>query len=1067
MATNLRVLHAHFSLDKGGEAVIWGEEQRRWPGRARPMEGEHPFSQRDGELRTGLGKRLRSLSELLPASPHVEMTEELQQALGWQYLYLARTEQEAHDNERTLTLLLPSIGGTPLPSSLMAEALGIELPESAELRAWDVEGRAVGPETLIALRDGITAMKGERLPAPTLDYLAELARLSIALARSGALLPTSAGWELDEGVLARLSGRFQMPEALISQHAGIENLETQILSSFARQFALGALANASGSGALASRGAEPWVQWLEGVIEFGLWPRNLTSAATEQLVGEIEKARKSPKVPPLPEGQAQVIDMWTRALAPKPEQVRELAHLTLLLRAPEEGEEWPLTVSIGGATVEAEEAAVEGEDVGEVEDPAAQGEGTVAALEHLGTICPALSALGKHKKLPASLELTPSGVIDVVEAREQLAAHGFELSLPPELEVFSKAQARAVVETPQAESSGLFSADGICSYHYELAVEDKWLSAEEVSALAASKAPLVRVRGRWHRLEPRAVARAVKLISAGEREAGLFDALRLSQGLESTGEDEQEQDDEQASGGQDLTMADPRVSEELLALLDGSLTGSVAAPKTPRGFHGKLRDYQSFGLGWMQYMEQRGLGACLADDMGLGKTIECLSLLEDERAHVPRAKRGPTLLVVPFSAVANWEEEAERFCPQLSFHIHHGTDRHKKGGLAKALATSDVCMTSFDLLVRDLDELRNIPWHRMVLDEVQVIKNDYTKVAQAAFSIKAGRLLALSGTPVENRLTELWSVMHLLNPGLLGTRETFVSEFSTPIEKNNDEEAAARLRALVAPFILRRTKADPEIRKELPNKIERTRPCPLSADQAALYQATVEEMLRSIAEAEPKKRSALVLKAITSLKQICNHPLNFADDGGPLQGRSGKLAELERIAADARAVSEKTLCFTQYPSFARRLAPYLSEKHECGVEVFDGKLSAKARTALRNRFATDEDLGLLLVSYGAGGKAVNMIAANHVVLYDRWWNPAVEEQAADRAYRIGQDKDVYVHRLVSAGTLEERIEEMLRRKRALSELVISSLAADIVHLDNTDLRELFSLSTRALKESWS
>jgi SNF2 family DNA or RNA helicase len=308
--------------------------------------------------------------------------------------------------------------------------------------------------------------------------------------------------------------------------------------------------------------------------------------------------------------------------------------------------------------------------------------------------------------------------------------------------------------------------------------------------------------------------------------------------------------------------------------------------------------------------------------------------------------------------------------------------------------------------------------------------------------------------------------MHLLNPGLLGTRAAFGREFSLPIERDSDEEVAARLRALTAPFILRRTKRDPEIRKQLPAKIERTRPCPLSADQAALYQATVENMLKQIETADPLARRGLILKVITQLKQICNHPLNFAEDGGAIAGRSGKLAELERITADALACNEKTLCFTQYPSFAHRLAPYLRTRLGCGVEVFDGKLNDRARRALRHRFTDDVDLGLLLVSYGAGGTAVNLVAANHVVLYDRWWNPAVEDQAADRSYRIGQDKDVYVHRLLSAGTLEERIEALLERKRALADLVISSLAAEITALDNTALREMLSLSTRALSESW-
>jgi len=365
MVTNLRVLHAHFSLERGGETVIWVEEQRRWPGRAKSTEGEHPFALRHAGMRAGLGKRLWELSQCPPPSPRVEMTEELQQALGWRHHYLVRTEGDASDNGRLLTLLLPSSNASPLPSPLLAQALDIELPSNAELCAWDVCGRAIGPQTLIALSDGVLRANGKRKPAPTLDCLAEMARLSIVLARSGALLPSSSGWELDKSILAKIAGRFQLPDALLSQYADMEGMETLIISCFARQFALGSLAEIRKSRGRVNHGSEPcepWLQWLEGIIEFGLWPRNLTSVAAEYLVQEIEKARSSPRPPPLPESLAQAIDLWTSVLAPSPGQIRELSHFTIDLRTPEEGESWSLTVSRGDAD---------------------EGEGVAAALEDL------------------------------------------------------------------------------------------------------------------------------------------------------------------------------------------------------------------------------------------------------------------------------------------------------------------------------------------------------------------------------------------------------------------------------------------------------------------------------------------------------------------------------------------------------------------------------------------------------------------------------------------------------------------------------------------------------------
>jgi superfamily II DNA or RNA helicase len=1042
-ATNLRVVHGHWSRAQGGELILWGEDQRLWAGPRYGTRNAHPFAPTVAQLRAGLGKRLSALAV-------GSVTSRVQPPPGFATLL-----QRPHygyvppptNAIRQAILSLPTTELTrPLPSPQLAQALDVTLPAAARLQNWNVQGLTLGPVSTVLFRQTLRESKLNIVAAPSLDFFADLAQIALALTRAGALLPSARGWELDADIAARLQEQLQPPAVVALQYPEIENLVTQILDGFARQFALSALSHSQQFANWRQFSNEEYDDWLQVLVG-----RRQLKASDERTPANIAHVREiyarehaNPTPPALTLANASAIDTWVRALAPARETVQALPRLSLTLQTPDAGEQWPLMISFPATIEEAEPPTA---PTAPTLDPPT----LMAVLDDIKRLCPALSAL---TDLPAALNITPAAVIEIVEAREVLAAHGYELEIPPALEEIAQPRARAVVGSANT-STGLLSADAICTYRFELGVGDEWLSASELATLVDAKAPLVRVRGRWRRLDKTAVRRAVELISKGEQQTNVLGALRLSQSLDVAPDSDEE-----------LTIDAPRLSESLLTLLDGSLNGNILAPTTPAGFRGQMRDYQRFGLGWISFLEERGFGACLADDMGLGKTVQCLAVLEAERARIPRAQRAPTLLVVPFSAVSNWEEEAERFCPQLRFHIHHGSDRYVGAELAKVVADADVCMTSYKLLVRDLAALQAITWGRLALDEVQTIKNATTKVARAAFSLPARRRLALSGTPVENRLSELWSVMHLLNPGLLGTRAAFGREFSLPIERDSDEEVAARLRALTAPFILRRTKRDPEIRKQLPAKIERTRPCPLSADQAALYQATVENMLKQIETADPLARRGLILKVITQLKQICNHPLNFAEDGGAIAGRSGKLAELERITADALACNEKTLCFTQYPSFAHRLAPYLRTRLGCGVEVFDGKLNDRARRALRHRFTDDVDLGLLLVSYGAGGTAVNLVAANHVVLYDRWWNPAVEDQAADRSYRIGQDKDVYVHRLLSAGTLEERIEALLERKRALADLVISSLAAEITALDNTALREMLSLSTRALSESW-
>jgi hypothetical protein len=1064
-----RIIHAHLSPKSGGELVIWGEFGLLWQRRNLAQARErtdrriHPFAPDPGPLRSGLGVIGPGLHDG-PPQPLITSSKAAKRKLN--RYYFSFNHMNERDNRRECNLRLPtSVDGNPLPSPALAASCDFLLPINAELRRWQVTGIAIPTSHVAIITDHIRASRANLIAADSLLFFEALARLSVKLVRFGALLPMSSGWQLDPRTLTKITSQLRgsAPGVVLAQHESEAALINLALTSFARQFAFTALTENPTLAPLFKTGqfddeqlegavfhdeltgGDPgsefvpaqlrWLRELRGYRVFTPSADRLAQSSTVSLIDEYQRERERGTLQ-LPDTQASIIDRWAMGGAPQTTELHIQAQLVLNLQTPGDGDEWWL----------------------EIDHANPDQSSTQAALRRLQLITPIIADVGSITRFSANLTIDGAAVIALVESRELLAANGLEMMLPPELTEVVKTQTRTAVSGPANTSLGLLSADALCSYHYELSVDGQWLSAAERAQLVAAKAPLVRVRGRWHRLDQLTLARAVKLLSDGERKIDRFSAVRLSQGLAADGV----HDD---CSGLDLVESRSPAVLRLLQLDAGPEMLETA--EQPTSLVGQLRDYQLFGFSWLQYLESRGFGACLADDMGLGKTIQTLALLAAERETTPRSERGPTLLIVPFSAVSNWEDEATKFCPELRVHIHHGKDRLGSDELAAALDRVDVCLTSYQLLLRDQELLNSISWHRLIYDEVQDIKNASTQTARAAFRMHAPRRLALSGTPVENRLAELWSLMHLLNRGLLGSRQAFNREFVTPIEQHSDEQAAARLRQLVAPFILRRTKKDPLIKQQLPDKIVQTRPCPLSNDQAALYQATVESMLTQIEQADEQPRRGLVLSTITQLKQICNHPLAFAQDGGPLEGRSGKLAELERIVADALAVGEKTLCFTQYPTFSHILAPYLHDRLGCQVVVFDGSLNAAARRHLRQRFHEDNQLGLLLVSYGAGGRAVNMTAANHVVLFDRWWNPAVEEQAADRAYRIGQNKDVYVHQLITSGTLEERIELMLQKKRALADLVISSLAADITSLDNQALRELFSLSNRALTESWS
>nr|WP_285618885.1 SNF2-related protein [Actinoallomurus iriomotensis] len=463
--------------------------------------------------------------------------------------------------------------------------------------------------------------------------------------------------------------------------------------------------------------------------------------------------------------------------------------------------------------------------------------------------------------------------------------------------------------------------------------------------------------------------------------------------------------------------------------------------------------------GWVYDFEVPEHHNYVAAGMFCHNTAQTLALLERGRTS---AAAGATLLVGPMSLIGNWQREAARFTPKLRVYVHHGVGRHRGEDLERAVRDADLVLTTYGTAARDREALSAIDWDRVVCDEAQALKNSGTRQAQAVRGIPARGRLALTGTPVENHLTELWSIMEFANPGLLGPRQAFRERFAAPIEAHGDQEAAAALARATGPFILRRLKTDKSIITDLPEKQEIKVWCNLTPEQASLYQATVEDMLDRIADSEGMERRGLVLATMAKLKQVCNHPAHLLKDGSRLPGRSGKLERLEEICAEVVEQGEKALVFTQYSEFGAMLQPHLEARLDRPVLWLHGGTTKKRRDELIRRFQQDAEPSVFLLSLKAAGTGLNLTAANHVIHVDRWWNPAVEDQATDRAFRIGQTKNVQVRKFICVGTMEERVDEMIERKKALAERIVGTGEGWLTELSVAELRDVVRLGSEAV-----
>lgn len=669
--------------------------------------------------------------------------------------------------------------------------------------------------------------------------------------------------------------------------------------------------------------------------------------------------------------------------------------------------------------------------------------------EHLPRLAEAVSALAvtlaesvdlaadlAHEHEPVGLELTVEEAETFLEqAPAALAARGVELVGPERLvRAGITVRGHATPRDP-SDHAGRFGRDAVVTWTLVVADGDEAtaISEAELERAARAGATLLHSGRRWVRIDPAALRRARKRLEEHVRDHSVVDAVTL---LRLAGEGDVRPATTAPSA------ADVRPWTE--ALLAGLPDEQLREEREPGGFAGELRPYQRRGLAWLRFLDRLGLGGCLADDMGLGKTATTL-------AHL-LGKPGPHLVVCPLSVVHNWQAEARRFTPSLRVVVHHGAER-----AGEELAGADLVITTYGLLHRDLEHLGAITWSTVVADEAQHVKNPATHAAKALRAVRAGQKLALTGTPVENRLGDLWAILDMVNPGMLGSRERFRHRFAKPIERDGDEEAAARLRRITQPFVLRRTKADRSLVPDLPDKIEQIAYAALTREQAVLYQHVVDQLLADAASTSGMKRRGLVLAALTRLKQICNHPVQALGDGSRLAGRSGKLVRFDELVDELLDVGERALVFTQFREMGELLVRHLAERLELRVPFLHGGVPKARRDAMVAQFQEGQGGPLLLVSLKAGGTGLNLTAASQVIHYDRWWNPAVEDQATDRAWRIGQGRTVHVHKLVCEGTVEERIAELIDQKRALADAVVGTGEAWLSELSTEELRELVRL----------
>jgi SNF2 family DNA or RNA helicase len=976
----------------------------------------------------------------------------------------------------------------PLPTKLVdhevsplhsATVAGMEDPPSGStnivLHPWQLGGWWLSPEAvmplLLALPLGQDTLTGSTVIAGDLRFWGHSARWGLNLLARGKFIPTieltsqtlAANWQplldsaADQERLRRMASAMPLscccyqppgsPEKALSCLQPLQDAQ-ELLVSFLRALVDSQIRQSGQADRLVSLNA------LSGELPLKPWLQALTQPDRQLQASPVAVSRLR-----------EALTTWTAPLQNLDADPAAQFRLRVVLTPPSVPESpWQLTYHL--QSVANPHWCLRADAIWQQ---------PVAELHHQGVTLRSpqetlLAGLGRAARLyepirdslqqphPTHCELDPIQAYQFIKAAAwQLQENGFGVELPPGLALSSDDTAsrlglKVAAQVPQRQQQQRLGLKSLLNFKWELAIAGETLTTAEFERLINQGSPIVEINGKWVELRLPDV-KAAKQFLAGQKNAAplsVEDALRISTG-------ETQLIDK-------LPVVSFEASGALQKLIETLTTGNqtLEPMAEPAGFKGTLRPYQARGVSWLAFLEQWGLGACLADDMGLGKTIQLIAFLLYLKEN--DWLTDPVLLVCPTSVLGNWQKEVNRFAPSLRTLVYHGDKRPKGSALAKALEKRQLLITSYSLVYRDLKTLQKVPWQCVVLDEAQNIKNADAKQSKAARQIETQFRIALTGTPVENRLGELWSIMDFLNPGYLGPKNFFQKRFAAPIERYGDTASLRTLKSLVQPFILRRLKTDRSIIQDLPDKQEMTVFCGMSAEQADLYQQTVDEALASLEEAAGVQRKGQILALLTKLKQICNHPAHFLKEKTlGLKGRSAKLQRLDEMLDEVIAEGDRALIFTQFTEWGRLLQRHLQSS--LGSETFflSGSTSKAQREAMVERFQNDPAAPrFFILSLKAGGVGLNLTRANHVFHYDRWWNPAVENQATDRAFRIGQSRNVQVHKFVCSGTLEEKIHDMIESKKALSEQVVGAGEGWLTELDTDQLRNLLLLDRQAV-----
>jgi SNF2 family DNA or RNA helicase len=1051
------VLNANWT---GGRLVLWAESGLRWSAREPAPEHAHPFALDAERVADALA--------------------------GFDVTAGERVE---------ITLRLPAADGNVMPSPRLAHAIGQDAATTGalELVGRRVQGVAIRPEQIGPTLDRLADHDPRRTIGAcevhvgrTVEFYGvalRLARHLLAQQRFVASLRyDDAGpaglwqaWLGDEPTGERVAALVGgAPAAAFACADEFEHDMVTILEDF-----LSRVVDAECRRALVRDEMEETIESIEPELDEHVgWLTGLLGAGDR-----VRAARPGELVRGVRRWIARLEDRgastaWRLLLCleePGDEEV-----LARLDRAEVADPTWRLSFHL--QSMDASDIVVQGEDIWLLSGEIANIEGRMLERPHelflaeLGRAARLFPALERSltEAEPVCLELSTSEAYRFLrEARPVLQEQGIGVRAPawwdsPAARVAAKLRVIAPPieelmlgdSAPGATSSAAtLGLAALVDFDWEITLGGATLTLGEFEALATRRAPLIRINGRWVEVRPEDVRSAVEFMRSNPSgKMPLTQAIRIAYAS-----------DERETGI-------PVVGLEASGWVEDLLNASMHAERLPlldqpKGLVGTLRPYQRRGLSWLSFLERFGLGPCLADDMGLGKTIQVLALLLHEREVIVGAV-APTLVVVPMSVVGNWMREAKKFAPSLRVVVHHGPERDQGAAFERALDGADLVITTYALAHRDRPTIERVAWRRVVLDEAQFVKNPRAKQSIAVRSLAAERRVALTGTPVENRLSELWSIMEFLNPSYLGGVGSFSKRFAIPIERYHDEHRSRQLRELIQPFVLRRLKTDPTVLSELPEKFESREFAHLTPEQADLYETYVKRMLGQIEQVEGMRRRGLVLATLVRLKQICNHPSQVLKDVDPNDAlppdpsRSGKCVRLLSILDEVMAEGDQALVFTQFRQMGLLLASMLRHELDREVLVLHGGLTKTQREVVVDRFQTEgKKVPILVASLKAGGIGLNLTAATHVIHFDRWWNPAVENQATDRAYRIGQTRAVQVHKFVVRGTLEERIDQMIEEKTGLAERIVGSGERWLTELDTSQLRSLLTLRSDAVDDS--